>query len=875
MRIAWFTPFDIKSAIGRVGRDICEELHRHYEVDIWTACKGELIKTDVNIIKFQPDSLDTATLKQYDHVVFNMGNYAGFHKPIWMALKEYGGIVILHDQTMHNLFYQMLCIPEFGGDPKQGYAEYLNLMQRFYGKQAVAAANAVWKDHIKNIDNSDLAAQYQLFQPLLEHSKAIFTHARFFADKLKDDYYGPIAYSYLPIKIPQAESDISLPKSITNEDGKLLIVSTGIVHPVKRIDKVTDALLKNPDLCEKVKYVVIGDSSGHYGDELRKLAKGPLKDCLYLLGYQSNAVLEASLLKADICINLRYPNSEVCSYSLLEQMASSKPVIVINKGVYGEMPDDAVYKISLENEGEELEAALRNLIQSESLRKQFGQNARNFVEENCSVQTYAENFLKFLGKYSESYEASYLTNVTLSSVNTILKELGFNHGNVPWTMNAIIRQFGEVLLANRNEKDQPGKKVLGIWAGFTYKIPGLNREGIMRFLAYMVQAMMKHHNIDCEIWAYSFNEEEMRLSFNNSLSDPEFENRINIITEKNWMDVFETSKIERFIPYEVDEIKDNLCEIARQYSKAYCFVPAIIYLDNVIGTDKPIFVPVHDMVLNLHYESFTRADPNYKARVPDISARAEHLARSGAFMFSNCDTVRRGQLLKFVKNIREDRTDFVYLPTNIPKDIENKLLFESDIRQKFLLNHPYLFYATQVRPYKNVSLLIRAMAMLVKKGIEIDLVLTGRPADVPEVQSLIEANHLESKIICISNVSEGELYSIYSYASAVAVPTLFEGGLPWQACEALYMNVPTLLSTIPIVKERIESMGFTMENCGLELFDPNSPEELAEKLEKVLNDRQGTIQKQQKFRDKLCSYTWKDAAAKYYSMFFEGGKPNA
>src|SRR5215210_3660959 len=119
---------------------------------------------------------------------------------------------------------------------------------------------------------------------------------------------------------------------------KALVVATGIVHPVKRIAQVADMLVANPYIAKRVQFVVIGNYGGPYGNYLKSLIEGPLKDCLYLLGYQSQEVMEAFLREADFCVNLRYPNSEICSKSLIEQMAFENPVIVLDQGIFNEIP---------------------------------------------------------------------------------------------------------------------------------------------------------------------------------------------------------------------------------------------------------------------------------------------------------------------------------------------------------------------------------------------------------------------------------------------------------------------------------------------------------------------------------------------------------
>lgn len=868
MKIAWFTPFNKKSAIGRVGREVCEELCKTCDIDIWTAYEDDLIETSVNVIKFKPEDVDLGSMSKYDHIIYNMGNFAGYHKAIWEVMKKLKGVVILHDQTMHSLFHQMLCMPEYGGDSEHGYERYQRLLEYYYGNKGVKATNSIWIDNDPVISNTELVSRLRLLQPLLENAKAVFTHAEFFADQLKDEFLGPIGYSYLPYNIQKGEDCTPLPDRLIDTD-KIMIVSAGIVHPVKHIDRVANVLRKNPDIASKINFIVIGEYGGQYGEDLERLSKGALKGCLHMLGYQPDDVLKAYLTKADICVNLRYPNSEVCSYSLLEQMGAGKPVIVLRSGFFGEVQEDSVLKIDPNKEEEELESALRRLINDAALRETIGKNALDFVKTYCDVKEYACSLIELLETIKEFGESADIVNNTVTDVNSILKKLGFNQENLPWTIQGVTQQIQKVLLADETDILKGSRHILGIWVGFNYAISGLGREGIMRFLSFMVQSLMRNYDVDCEVWCYSFNENEIMKTFHDIVDDPELSGRIKVITEKNWTDEFNVSKIDALIVGDINEREDNLFEAARIYSKAECFVPAIIYLDNVIGVDRRIFVPAHDMAVHQYYEEFIRRDPLYKARFLDIGMRAEHLARSGVFMFCNCETVRRQQLLKHVKNIRESSTFYIYLPTNIPQGIEKRLLSEEQVREKYNIKNDYLFYPTQIRPYKNVSALIMAMVKLICDFKKLSLVLTGNPCDVPEVYTLIKENRLEDRIICISNVPEHELYSLYKYAAATPVPTLFEGGFPWQACEALYMNTPIVLSDIPIVRERIESLGFTIDNCGLETFDPYDSNELAKKLNVILKDRQSAVIKQQGFRDKLLSYTWDDAAEKYYHVFFE------
>jgi glycosyltransferase involved in cell wall biosynthesis len=871
LKIAWFTPFHTESAIGQVSKLVCEEIQKSSEVHVFASEHNETIPTSVPVIRFSPLKFDTGQLDQYDHVVYNMGNYARNHREVWEVMQRHPGILLLHDQIMQNFFQQITMMSEFGGDPAQGEREYLRLLMRTcYGEQGEAAGKARFASYMgenkERIWLSEAAMAYPLFEPLLTKATAVFSHAAFFIEKIKEHFYGPTGYAYLPYTPDLLQADATIPSEFKNKS-KTLVVATGIVHPVKRIARVADILVANPDIAKRVQFVVIGNYGGPYGNYLKSLTEGPLKECLYLLGYQSQEVMEAFLREADFCVNLRYPNSEICSKSLIEQMAFENPVIVLDQGVFNEIPDNCVVRINLENELPGLANAFRSLLEDPDQRHEIGRQAVKFVQENCTPAVYTSRFNSFLESIPTTVAMSRLVNGVVQLNRVALRELSFDQQNAPWIVDTTWRELSKVCRASSSK--QESNQIIGLWFGFPYEV-SLRREGITRFMLYMLLALLERYDVDCEIWAYSFNENEIRAGFELLLKKPEFEGRVRVVTEKNYREVLNISRYKRDLPIDINETQDNLAYLAREYSKSTCFVTAIVYLDNVIGTGKPLFVPVHDLGIHVHYDDFVTMDPLYKARHVDIRSRAENLARSGAFMFSESEHVRREQILKHIASINPAHTDVIYFPVFLPENLDEHLMDEKDIRGKFGLKKSYIFYPTQVRPYKNVILLVEALAILRDRNIDVDLVLTGNPSDVPEVHAAIKTHQLNDIVVCLSNIKEHELFSLYRYAAVVAVPTLFEGGFPLQAGEALYINTPLVVSDIPLVRERIEFCGMSPENSGLELFDPKNSTALANALEKVLRSREKALASQKPFRDKFLSYSWDDAADKYYKLFFEG-----
>lgn len=861
MKIAWFTPFSSKSAIGMVSRDICEKLFEREEVEIWTHDDADLISTSIKVNSFSAGD-DLSVLKEYDYIIYNMGNFAGNHRDIYDVSQKYSGIVILHDQTMSGFWGQYYTFPEFGGDAVSGHSPYIELFRSSYGEKAADYAETAYKSgHYPVYDYGDMH-KYHLIEPTIRNVLGVFTHAGFFCREIKKYFNGPVGYTYLPCKRTDiTECDHEMIKIIKHakEAGKKIIVSNGIVHPVKQIDKVTEVLADDLRIAEKVLYIVIGGYGGEYGEKLVNLSENRLKGCLYMMGYQPYDVMNSILGMADICINLRYPNSEVCSLSLLEQMSFGKPVLVINSGIYGEMPDDSVIKIEYDNMSADISCALTALINTDGVYSETGKNAEKFIKENCTAEAYCDNLLSFINELSVNKKISEFQERFLQDIAAKMNYLGISEYKTSASFYSVTNSVEKIF---NSGSENHNIKTIGVWAAFPYTIPNLNREGISRFMSFMIPEISKKYDLEVEVWCYSFNEDEIKKIFSGTDL-----HKLTVVTEKNWIRHFAPRADVVEAIGDINESQDNLNTAAYNVSRADIMLPMIIYLDSVTGTGKRVFVPAHDMAVAEHYEEFVAKDASYKFRHSDITARAENLARNGAVFFSNCNTVRENQVLRYVRNLKKENTAVVYLPVNIPEGIEENIISERDIRQKFGLEGRYLFYPTQVRPYKNISLLVKAFSELAKKYKDLTLVLTGNTNDVPEVAELIKEKGIVSRIKSLGSVSEYELYSVYKYAAAVPVPSLFEGGFPWQACEALFMDVPLAVSYIDVVQERIEALGFTAESSGLCLFDPYNAEELSRKLAALIDDREKAVSDQKEFANKLLSYSWSDAADEYYALF--------
>lgn len=314
------------------------------------------------------------------------------------------------------------------------------------------------------------------------------------------------------------------------------------------------------------------------------------------------------------------------------------------------------------------------------------------------------------------------------------------------------------------------------------------------------------------------------------------------------------------------ESKDILAVLANGHSQSDCMLIPIVTLYNAKDIQMKRIISIHDLAVLEYYDYF------YQEQAVDIYSRKELVANlqqfseQGCFFCSNSDYVRRHHTLQYIPNTNTENTGFVYLPLNVPEIIHDKILAREEIYKKYGISERYLFYPTQLRPYKNVITLLKALKILVAQGIPIHLVLTGKLKHLPSVHRYAHENHLQSHIVQTGDVPEADLFALHKYAAATVVPTLFEGGFPWQGMEAMFMDTPAIMSRIPVVVERIRSIGLDPERCGLKLFDPEDAQELALIIIEGLRDRQRIVEEQSLLKMRLLSYNWDDVSRQYYDL---------
>ncbi|MCG9082780.1 glycosyltransferase [Laribacter hongkongensis] len=167
----------------------------------------------------------------------------------------------------------------------------------------------------------------------------------------------------------------------------------------------------------------------------------------------------------------------------------------------------------------------------------------------------------------------------------------------------------------------------------------------------------------------------------------------------------------------------------------------------------------------------------------------------------------------------------------------------------------FLFYASQLRPNKNVLTLLRAYEHLLRKRfIGHKLIMTGNPTTFPTVHQFVKEHHLENEVLFLHGLKPQELAACYKLADLAVNPSLSEGGCPFTFTEALSVDTPVVMARIPVTEEVL----MDPELQEATFFDPYDWQSLAERIEWALAHRDDLLVIQRRTYAELSRRTWAD-----------------
>jgi glycosyltransferase involved in cell wall biosynthesis len=238
---------------------------------------------------------------------------------------------------------------------------------------------------------------------------------------------------------------------------------------------------------------------------------------------------------------------------------------------------------------------------------------------------------------------------------------------------------------------------------------------------------------------------------------------------------------------------------------AHAFLPGLVAKMFMLFKKKPALFVVHGTSIgtNLNYgvksliEKFILTRIKYSAQI----------------------TVSR-DFLK-IKNINKN---VVYIPNGV-----DPIFFKPQINAKRLKNT--LLFVGRLHPQKNLINLIKAITIVKNNKHNIKLTIAGEGSQKKELQKLIKKEKLERNAVFAGIVKGKDLVNLYYKSELFVLPSIYEGQ-PLSILEALATKTP-------VVASKTGDIPFMVQDGvnGYLIADPQNPQNIANKIERALNNR--------------------------------------
>lgn len=206
----------------------------------------------------------------------------------------------------------------------------------------------------------------------------------------------------------------------------------------------------------------------------------------------------------------------------------------------------------------------------------------------------------------------------------------------------------------------------------------------------------------------------------------------------------------------------------------------------------------------------------------------------------------------------------------VPLGVDHSIyrpMFNMCVLEAFKQRHSlgqYILFLGTLEPRKNPAGLLKAYVVLCKEmGLDCapDLVFGGSKGWGSDSFNMLYSQlneDIKKKIHFLGYLPKEELPLLYSGARAFTFPSLWEGfGLP--PLEAMACGVP-------VVTSNVSSLPEVVENAAL-LVDPNSHEQIAEAIYKVLTDEDLASKLKYAGIKQAAKFTWKNTAQQTLEVY--------
>ncbi len=365
----------MRSGISDYSEELLSVLIKEYDVTLLISdyeIDSSYLKNNCRILRYHIDMID---FKQFDHLVYNIGNNPEYHSFIYETCLEHPGMVILHDFVLYYLFVD--------------YHQRRNqLYSKVYLEEGLDSffklKDAVKKNSRNLLEQKALASSLPLNKEILKSGNKFMVHSWYSYHKVLDTglvnekNIRKINHIALLKDDFQAVSKRKICQKYKIPENAFLVASMGYIDKTK-LNHVACKVIKkiNQIMDRKVCYVMVGE--GSYIDQYVD------NNVIFKTGYVELIEFNSFIKYADVILNLRNPSMGETSGAMLRILQQGKVSIINDGGWFSEIPDPCVYKVCLDHVEEDLFQTIMNIMCNPKKSNIIGENATAYFvrEYNC------------------------------------------------------------------------------------------------------------------------------------------------------------------------------------------------------------------------------------------------------------------------------------------------------------------------------------------------------------------------------------------------------------------------------------------------------------------------------------------------------------
>jgi glycosyltransferase involved in cell wall biosynthesis len=186
------------------------------------------------------------------------------------------------------------------------------------------------------------------------------------------------------------------------------------------------------------------------------------------------------------------------------------------------------------------------------------------------------------------------------------------------------------------------------------------------------------------------------------------------------------------------------------------------------------------------------------------------------------------------------------------------------VRERYQLDGPFVLYAGNIKPHKNLGRLIEAFHLLRTGGggfDQVKLVIIGDEiAKYAALRHAVHRHKLHKHVRFFGFVPSRTLAILYRLADVFVFPSLYEGfGLP---------PLEAMASGTPVITSNVSSLPEVVGDAAI-LIDPLQPEAIADALRRVLGDAALREDLRQRGLERARHFSWERSIHRVREIYGE------